>query len=57
MQRRFDLLAREGRVGVTAEIGTAGVARGFNLFVGPDVGLGDLNAFSGAGNLTLVALG
>ncbi len=42
---------------VTAQVGAAGFAGGFNLFVGPDVGLRGLHVLPGAGNLAFVTLG
>ena len=42
---------------VTAQVGAAGFAGGFYLFVGPYVGLRGLNVLPGAGNLTFVTLG
>ena len=42
---------------VAAQVGTAGFAGGFDLFVGPYVGLRGLHVFPGAGNLAFVTLG
>src|ERR1017187_8322922 len=42
---------------VTAQVGAAGFAGGFDLFVGPDVGLRGLNVLPGACNLTFVTFG
>ena len=42
---------------VTAQVRTAGFAGGFDLFVGPYIGLRNLDVLSGAGNLALVTLG
>ena len=42
---------------VTVQVGAADFAGGLNLFVGPDVGLRDLDMLPGAGNLTFVAFG
>ena len=39
---------------VTAQVGAAGFAGGFHLFVGPDVGLRGLHVLPGAGNLPFV---
>src|ERR1019366_5676804 len=44
-------------VPVTAQVRTAGLAGGFDLFVGPYIGLRNLDVLSGAGNLALVTLG
>ena len=48
-----------GRFGlpVTAQVRAAGFAGGFDLFVGPYVGLRNLDILPGAGNLTFVTLG
>ena len=56
MADALNLFARESRTAVAVAIRAAGCPRGFNLFLGPDVRLGDFEAFFGAGNLTLVAL-
>ena len=52
-------LARRGDgfgLSVTAQVGAAGFAGGFDLFVGPDVGLRGLHVLPGTGHLTFVAL-